>query len=122
MDEGMAKKAVRRVRLEDGGGNSVPTVPEVVKVMKKLKALREDNELSLAPKRTPLFREYSQQYPDYSWCSWFIASKESRMGTDSFIHDHSGRCWQTYARNPAQSYLQPQVDHTRQLCKVCREE
>ena len=38
-DEGTAKKVVRRVRLEDGEGNPVLTVPEAVKVMNKLKVL-----------------------------------------------------------------------------------
>jgi integrase len=64
-DEGTAKKVVRRVRLEDADGNPVLTVPEAVKVMNKLKVRREDNELSLAPKRTALLRDYGQQYLTY---------------------------------------------------------
>lgn len=64
-DEGTDKKVVRRVRLEDADGNPVPTVPEAVKVMNKLKVRREDNQLSLAPKRTALFRDYAQQYLAY---------------------------------------------------------
>jgi integrase len=61
-DETRGKKVVRRTRLEDGDGTPVGTAPEAVKVMNKLKVKRQDNPLSLSPKRTPTFAEYARQY------------------------------------------------------------
>jgi integrase len=62
LDEATGKKIVRRIRLEDADDKPVSTVAEAVKVMSKLKVKREDNTLSLSPKRTPSFAEYAQQY------------------------------------------------------------
>ncbi|MGO8927923.1 MAG: phage integrase SAM-like domain-containing protein [Limisphaerales bacterium] len=62
VDESTGKKIVRRTRLEDADGTPVGTAAEAVKVMNKLKVKREDNPLSLSPKRTPTFREYAKQY------------------------------------------------------------
>jgi integrase len=64
-NEETGKKAVRRIRLEDGDCNPVATIAEAVKVMNKLKVRREEHELSLAPKRTAHFADYSQQYLEY---------------------------------------------------------
>lgn len=61
-DSGTGKKIVRRTRLEDSEGNPVQTVPDAVKVANRLKVKREDNKLSLEPKRTPTFEEYSKSY------------------------------------------------------------
>src|SRR5580692_1419124 len=61
-DDATGRKAVRRVRMEDADGNPVPTVAEAVKAMNKLRVKREENSLSLTPKRTPTFAEYSRQY------------------------------------------------------------
>jgi integrase len=61
-DENTGKKIVRRMRMEDADGKPVPTAAEAVKAMSKLKVRREDNVLSLTPKRTPTLAEYSQQY------------------------------------------------------------
>jgi integrase len=62
VDENTGKKVVRRTRLEDADGTPVGTPAEAAKVMNKLKARREDNPLSLSPKRTPTFAEYAKQY------------------------------------------------------------
>jgi integrase len=62
VDENTGKKIVRRTRLEDAEGTPVGTVAEAVNAMNKLKAKREDNSLSLSPKRTPIFAEYAKQY------------------------------------------------------------
>src|ERR1035437_4718752 len=64
-DENTGKKIVRRMRMEDADGKPVPTAAEAVKAMSKLKVRREDNVLSLTPKRTPTFAEYSKQYLAY---------------------------------------------------------
>ncbi len=62
-DETTAKKAVRRVRLEDADGNPVATVAEAVKVMNKLKVQRDEHLLlKLEAKRTPTFAEYADGY------------------------------------------------------------
>ncbi len=62
MDEAAGKKMVRRTRLEDAEGHPVATVAEAVKVMNKLKVRQAEHGLSLIPKRTPTFAEYSKEY------------------------------------------------------------
>ncbi len=65
VDPATGKKAVRRARLEDSEGNPVQTVAEAIKVMNRLKVKRDDNSLTLEPKRTPTFEEYATSYQAY---------------------------------------------------------
>jgi integrase len=55
-------KAVRRTRLEGKDGNPVDTVPAAVKAMAALKVKRDDDALTLTPKRTPTFAEVASAY------------------------------------------------------------
>lgn len=55
-------KTVRRVRLEDKEGNPVSTIPQAVAVLNKMKGQREDDNLKIAPKRTPTLNEYGKVY------------------------------------------------------------
>jgi integrase len=64
-DENTGKKIVRRVRMEDAEGKPVTTVPEAVKVMQKMRVKRDESELKLFPKRTPILAEYGVQYLDF---------------------------------------------------------
>ena len=62
-DASSGKKVVRRVRLEDGEGAPVASVPEAVKAMHRLQVRREKEvTLKLDPKRTPTFAEYADSY------------------------------------------------------------
>ncbi len=73
-DAGSGKKLVRRVRLEDAEGNPVPTVADAKMAMDKLRVKREDEStLSLMPKRTPTFQDYSKIYLDH-----FTALKDAK--------------------------------------------
>jgi integrase len=61
-DPGTGQKLVRRMRLEDRDGQPVGTVGEAVKVMNRLRVRREEDKLSLEPKRGPAFEEYARSY------------------------------------------------------------
>lgn len=63
-DPSTGRKAVRRVRLEDKAGNPVTTLASAVKGMSGLKYQRDEDNLKLAPKRTPTFAEYAASYID----------------------------------------------------------
>jgi hypothetical protein len=53
-DPGTGSKTVRRVRLKDKEGNPVTTTPQAVATLNKLKSQRADDNLKIAPKRTPI--------------------------------------------------------------------
>jgi len=57
-------KSVRRVRLEDKDGNPVTTIPQAVATLNKLKGQRADDNLKIAPKRTPTLADYGKIYVD----------------------------------------------------------
>lgn len=61
-DPATGSKVVRRVRLEDKGGNPVTTTPQAVAVLNKMKGQREDDNLKIAPKRTPTLSDYGKTY------------------------------------------------------------
>jgi integrase len=61
-DANTGKKVVRRVRLEDKDGAPVGTVPQAVAVLNKMKGQRADDNLTIAPKRTPTLNEYVTTY------------------------------------------------------------
>jgi len=61
-DAATGTKAVRRVRLEDKDGNPVNTVPQALAVLNKMKSKREDDDLTVTPKRTPTLNEYAKTY------------------------------------------------------------
>src|ERR1035437_2001056 len=61
-DPATGSQVVRRVRLEDKGGNPVTTTPQAVAVLNKMKGQREDDNLKIAPKRTPTLSDYGKTY------------------------------------------------------------
>ena len=83
VDENTGEKIVRRTRLENADGTPVGTVAEAAKVMNKLKVKREDNPLSLSPKRTPTFAEYAQQY--LAHCEALQAKPRTRSAANGVV-------------------------------------
>ena len=64
-DPATGRTSAKRVRLEDENGQPFTTAGEAVKAMNRLRVRREEDKLTLQPKRSPTFEEYAQGYLDH---------------------------------------------------------
>lgn len=87
VDDATGRKAVRRVRLEDKDGIPIPTVGDAIKAMAAVKVKRDEQTLTIAPKRTPTFNEYADSYLSY-FDQVKDAKKKSTIATERVCLRH----------------------------------